>query len=77
MKQKISITLSKKLLNAIDRVAGSRLSRPDFIERVLGSYFRERALAARHARDLEIINRAADRLNLEAADVLDFQASEP
>jgi hypothetical protein len=29
-----------------------------------------------HARDLELINQAADQLNSEAADVLDYQAAE-
>jgi hypothetical protein len=29
-----------------------------------------------NAKDLEILNRAADRLNLEAEDALDYQANE-
>jgi len=41
---------------------------------VLRRYLRERAKAALQARDLERINNAADRLNLEAAEVLDYQA---
>ena len=75
MKAKTSITLSKDLLAELDRLAGSKHSRSAFIERVLGKYLRDRARAARHARDLARINRAAGRLNLEAEEVLDYQAS--
>jgi metal-responsive CopG/Arc/MetJ family transcriptional regulator len=75
MKEKTSITLSRDLLKAIDQLAGSRHSRSAFIERVLRRYLRERARAAIHARDLERINRAADRLNREAEDVLEYQVS--
>lgn len=76
MKEKTSITLSKDILVSVDRLAGSKLSRSAFIERVLRKYFRERAKAAQHARDVERINRAADQLNREAADVLEYQASD-
>ena len=75
MKEKISITLSRNLLKAIDQLAGSRHSRSAFIERILRRYLRERARATIHARDLERINRAADRLNREAEDVLEYQVS--
>ena len=77
MKEKTSITLSKDLLAKLDRLAGSKHSRSAFIERVLRKYLRDRARAALHSRDLTRINRAANRLNLEAADVLDYQAAEP
>jgi len=76
MKEKTSITLSRDLLAEIDQLAGTRGSRSAFIERVLRRYLRERARAQAHARDLERINQAADRLNSEAADVLDYQAAE-
>lgn len=76
MKEKTSITLSQDVLQAIDRVAGSKYSRSAVIERVLRRFLRERMRAETHARDLERINRAADGLNAEAADVLDYQASE-
>jgi metal-responsive CopG/Arc/MetJ family transcriptional regulator len=75
MKEKTSVTLSKDVLKDVDRLAGSKYSRSAFIERVLRKYLRERAKAAAQARDLERINAAADRLNGEAADVLDYQAS--
>ena len=74
MKEKTSITLSSDVLEKVDHVAGAKVSRSAFIERVLRSYFRRRNRRAQHARDLERINAAADRLNVEAADVLEYQA---
>lgn len=76
MKEKTSITLSRDLLAGIDRLAGSQGSRSAFIERVLRRYLRERMRAQANARDLERINRMADQLNAEVADVLDYQAQE-
>jgi metal-responsive CopG/Arc/MetJ family transcriptional regulator len=76
MKAKTSITLSSEILARIDRVAGPEISRSAFIERVLSEYFRQKARRHLHARDLERINAAADRLNHEALDTLDYQASE-
>jgi metal-responsive CopG/Arc/MetJ family transcriptional regulator len=75
MKAKTSITLSEDVLESVDRLAGSKHSRSAFIERVLRRYLRDRAKSALQARDLERINKAADRFNLEAAEVLDYQAS--
>ena len=75
MKEKTSITLSGDILTAIDRLAGSKQSRSAFIERVLRKFLRERARAAVQARDLERINAAAQRLNAEASDVLDYQST--
>jgi len=75
MKEKTSITLSGDVLTAIDRLAGSKQSRSAFIERVLREYLRQRARAALQARDLERINAAAQQLNAEAADVMEYQAS--
>ena len=76
MKDKTSITLSREVLAGIDRLAGSRQSRSAFIEAVLRRFLRSRARAEVEARDLERINRASDRLNAEAVEVLDYQASE-
>jgi len=74
MKEKTSITLSPEVLAAINRLAGTKHSRSAVIERVLRQYLREQAKAAAEARDLALLNDAADRLNMEAADVLDYQA---
>lgn len=76
MKEKTSITLSQEVLAEIDRLAGSRHSRSAFIERVLRRFLRERARAEANARDLQLINRNAERLNQEAEDVLEYQAIE-
>lgn len=75
MKEKTSITLSKDLLAKVDRLAGSKQSRSAFIERVLRKYLKDRQRASIHARDVELLNQAADRLNREAEDVLEYQAS--
>jgi metal-responsive CopG/Arc/MetJ family transcriptional regulator len=74
MKEKTSVTLSKDVLTWIERTAGPKQSRSAFIESVLQQYRKERMRAQRDARDLEIINRNAERLNREAEDVLDYQA---
>ncbi len=76
MKGKTSITLSPDVLAGIDRLAGSQHSRSAVIESVLRHYLREQAQLAIHARDLELINAAADQLNAEVADVLEYQASD-
>ncbi|GAC1510068.1 MAG: hypothetical protein NVS1B11_16150 [Terriglobales bacterium] len=76
MKQKTSITLSEDILTRIDRLAGSKYSRSELIERVLRKYLREKARNELNARDVELINAAAERLNAEATDVLDHQWQE-
>ncbi|HEX4642332.1 MAG TPA: hypothetical protein VH161_02655 [Candidatus Acidoferrales bacterium] len=74
MKRKISITLSATLLAKIDGPACAGLFRSALVERVLGLYFRQGSRQEAHARDLERLNAAADRLNSEAIDVLHYQA---
>ncbi len=76
MKEKTSVTLSPDVLAGIDRLAGTKHSRSAVIERVLRRYLREKARAATQARDLILLNDAADSLNLEAADVLDYQVGD-
>jgi metal-responsive CopG/Arc/MetJ family transcriptional regulator len=74
MKEKTSITLSREVLTGIDRIAGSKQSRSSFIEAVLLQYLRQRARAQVEARDLELINNAAEELNAEVEDALRYQA---
>lgn len=74
MKQKTSITLSEDLLAEIDRRAGPDGSRSAIIEALLRKHFRAEKVARQHARDLARLNRAAAGLNLEAEDVLAYQA---
>jgi len=76
MKEKTSVTLSRDVLAKIDRLAGRKYSRSALIERVLREYLSQRERAAMNARDLEILNREADRLNAEMEDVLSFQADD-
>jgi len=74
MKEKTSVTLSTKVLAGIDRHAGTRMSRSAFIEQVLQRYLAMEERARSDARDLELLNKAADKLNGEMEDVLDYQA---
>jgi metal-responsive CopG/Arc/MetJ family transcriptional regulator len=76
MKEKTSITLSKEVLAGIDRIAGSKQSRSAFIEAVLRQYLRRRARAQIEARDLELLNKAADELSAEVEDILRYQDPE-
>jgi metal-responsive CopG/Arc/MetJ family transcriptional regulator len=73
MKEKTSITLSREILAGVDRMAGSKQSRSAFIEAVLARYLRQEARARIEARDLELINQAADELNEEVEDILRYQ----
>jgi metal-responsive CopG/Arc/MetJ family transcriptional regulator len=73
MNHKISITLSKIWLAQIDRLAGSTNSRGAFIVSILRRYVRERRCCELHTRDMARINRAAERLNREALEVLEYQ----
>jgi metal-responsive CopG/Arc/MetJ family transcriptional regulator len=76
MKEKTSITLSTDLLAEVDQLSGRKLSRSAFIEFALRHYIREKRRAQIHAEDLNRINAAADQLNAESEDVLDYQASD-
>ena len=73
MKVKTSITLSREVLETIDRQSGSHRSRSKFIEDALRSYMAQIIRNEENTRDLQILNRRADSLNKEAADVLDYQ----
>ena len=76
MAEKTSITLSAEILADVDQLAGRKLSRSAFIESVLRRYIREQCQAHAHAQDLDRSKRAADQLNSEAADVLDYLVSD-
>jgi len=74
MKTKTSITLSADILASVDRLVRDGESRSAFIERALRDFVSERQRARADAKDLAILNRHADSLNAEAADVLGYQA---
>jgi len=73
MKSKTSVTLSEEVLSGVKRAARRGESRSQTIERLLQERLTEHA--ARRAREREVaqINRHADALNAEVADVLAYQ----
>ncbi len=73
MKVKTSITLSEDLIEAIDKRSDQFKNRSDFIETAIRVYIGRIIIEEQNARDLDIINRQADRLNQEAIDVLAYQ----
>jgi metal-responsive CopG/Arc/MetJ family transcriptional regulator len=74
MRIKTSITLPETLLASIDRHSGSfDNNRSAFIEAAIRALITQIERDIQDARDMEIINREADRLNREAEEVLSFQ----
>lgn len=71
MKVKTSITLSEDVLQTVDQLSGK--NRSEFIEKAIRAFIAQLKRDQQNARDLEILNRHADRLNQEAADVLTYQ----
>jgi metal-responsive CopG/Arc/MetJ family transcriptional regulator len=74
MKLKTSVTLSEDIVTTLDRVARPGESRSQTIERVLREGLDAAARRAAARRELALINRHAEELNAEAADVLLYQA---
>ena len=70
MRVKTSVTLPEDLLHAIDRHDPNRSA---FLEKASRAYLVRLERARRDAADLAILDREAERLNAEAADVLDYQ----
>ncbi|MGB6942346.1 MAG: hypothetical protein WBE37_08135 [Bryobacteraceae bacterium] len=67
---KISITLPSDLLSELDRVDKNRSA---LLERAARANLARLRRDERDRRDIEIIHRNADRLNREAADILEYQ----
>ena len=74
MRVKTSVTIDDKVLRAIDRVTTRTRSRSRIIEDAAREFLARCARTGREARDLEILNGAAEGLNREMEDVLAFQA---
>ena len=74
MKKKTSITLSAEVLRLLRRAAGKGESRSQTVERLVREGLLARARRLDDERDFGVLNRHADRLNREAADVLEYQA---
>ncbi|MDA3940087.1 MAG: ribbon-helix-helix domain-containing protein [Spirochaetia bacterium] len=73
MKVKTSITLSNEVMETIDQYIGEYRSRSEFLETAARTYIAQLVRKEVERRDLEILNRKADLLNLEAEEVLTFQ----
>ena len=74
MKVKTSITISEELLKVVDKRAKQyKKNRSDFIEAAVLAFIGRLIRDEQNARDLEILNRRADYLNREAAEVLAYQ----
>ena len=74
MKAKTSLALSDDLLKDLDRLAGPRVSRSSFIERIMRDFVEQRARQKRLAQEVAPINQQAGKLNSEMNDALSFQA---
>ena len=73
MKVKTSVTLSEDRMHQIDALSGRYGTRSALIERAVRDFLATAAQRQREARDLEILNRRAEALNAEAANVLSYQ----
>ncbi len=73
MKIKASITLSEDLVREMDKLMGRSGNRSALVEQALRDYLAAKAQQIRDAKDLEILNRRAHKLNKEAQDVLSYQ----
>ena len=74
MKIKTSVTLSKALLQQIDkRIASQQRSRSDFIEEAVRAFLASADRAALRAREAALLREHAAALNADMADVLEYQ----
>ena len=73
MKSKTSITLSRDLLDDLDRIVGDSGNRSRMIEAAVREYIKGHIREARDRRDRELINENAASLNKEAKDALSYQ----
>jgi metal-responsive CopG/Arc/MetJ family transcriptional regulator len=75
MKAKTSLTLSEDVVRSLDKLAGPKVSRSAFIEKILRDFLNRRDQARRDAREVAAINKHAAQLNAEMSDALSFQAN--
>ena len=73
VKIKTSVTLSEELIQQIDALSSQYGTRSALIEQAVRDFLAARAKRTRDAQDLEILNRRAEMLNVEAEDVLSYQ----
>jgi len=74
MRAKTSVSLTNELLAEIDRLAGPRANRSEFLEAAAWDRIARLKRQRRNARDRRILSQQARKLNAEALDVLQYQA---
>lgn len=74
MRRKTSVTLAQETVAAVDEMATEGKNRSRIIEEAVTEYLERRGRERRDRRDVEILNRHAERLNREVEDVLAYQA---
>ena len=75
MREKTSVSLTKDLLDEIERVAGPKVNRSEFLEAAAWDRLALLKRRRRDARDLAKLNRHSKALNAEAGDVLEYQGN--
>ncbi len=75
MKSKMSITLDSALVPEIESHAADFGSRSELIEAAVHYFIAHLEREEAERRDVEILNRRADELNVEAEDVLGYQVA--
>ena len=73
MRVKTSVTIDERVLRAIDKVTTRTRSRSRVLEDAAREYLSRRDRATREARDLAILDSAANELNRDMEDVLAYQ----
>lgn len=73
MKIKTSITISEEILSSVDKYTGEKKNRSEFIEKAIRNYINQLIREEQNAKDLEMLNSNAERLNQEAEEVLMYQ----
>ena len=73
MKVKTSVILPHDLLQTVNDLSEQYKSRSQFVETALRFFIPQMKKEEQHARDIEIINRCADRLNEETFDAMRYQ----
>ena len=74
MKIRTTITLPEELLAKVDKLAGAKRRRSKVVESALIAYVAQERSGSLNKRDLRILNEHAEKLNKEAAEVLEYQA---
>jgi len=74
MKVKTSISLSEELIHSIDELFGRQKNMSKFIEKAVKDFIERQIQRKRDLKDLDILNKKANKLNREAEDVLSYQA---